>query len=169
MKRAIGMDVHNELPEFITPKKFSTQTPQKPKKKKQRRGEKKERHEHVNDPPKVNLCIQDRDVQRRTGFPTLEHLLSYIFIVCNGEVDVITERRTVLTWFEEWFMHFEVKWGRTISRKMDFSETYGPGEKYCNRAIALKYNFERRARNSWPTYASYTEDMQLRGEKWDDK
>ena len=30
------------------------------------------------------------------------------------------------------------------------------------RAVALKYNIELRARNSWPTYATYKEDKELR-------
>jgi hypothetical protein len=135
LKRAVGMDVHQELPSFVNPNKFFTSTPQPPKKKKKKKDgkEMKPRHENVNDPPIFTpSSLSDADVQRRTGFPTMNHLLSYIFIICNGETDVILERWT---------------------------DIYGPCEKYCRRAIALKYNIERRARNSWPKYASFKEDV----------
>ena len=125
LKRAVGMDVHQELPSFVNPNKFFTSTPQPPKKKKKKKDgkEMKPRHENVNDPPIFTpSSLSDADVQRRTGFPTMNHLLSYIFIICNGETDVILERWT---------------------------DIYGPCEKYCRRAIALKYNIERRARNSY--------------------
>ena len=68
-------------------------------------------------------------------------------------------RNSSLTWFEEWFLHFEYKWGRTLPRLRDL-----------RKVIAAKYNIERRARNSWPVYASYEEDRKLRNSsKWDHK
>jgi hypothetical protein len=31
-----------------------------------------------------------------------------------------------LTWFEECFMHFEYKWGRTLTRYWDAKAVHGP-------------------------------------------
>ena len=38
------------------------------------------RIEHSKLPPTITLDISDDQVQRRTGFPTKQHLLSYIFL-----------------------------------------------------------------------------------------
>jgi hypothetical protein len=168
VKRAAGLDVHQNAPsnQFnITP------LPTKKKKKLKKDGtEMKPRHYHARDPPKVSLDLPDSDVKRRTGHPTMGCLLSYIFIVCNGDVEVMTKRRTVLSWFEAWFMHFEFKWGRTLTRVDDVAKKYGPHKTYINQEIDLKYSIERRALESWPKYASYEEDKKCRnGEKWDQK
>ena len=161
VKRKADLDVHQELPSFMSegPRFFKTGLVQ-PKNKKQRQ-------EHSVLPPTVGLDLSDEEVKRRTGFPTLGHLLSYIFIVCNGDIDVVMDRRSVLTWFEAWFMHFEFKWGRTLARAKDVSATYGPNPSVVRKEIALKYEIERRARDRWPTYATYDEDLRLRNEeKW---
>ncbi|EJK73946.1 hypothetical protein THAOC_04409, partial [Thalassiosira oceanica] len=36
--------------------------------------------------PKVTLDISDAEVHRRTGFKTRDHLLTYVFVVCNGDI-----------------------------------------------------------------------------------
>ena len=67
-------------------------------------------------------------------------------------------------------MHFEYKWGRTLTRMGDIPAVHGPNKRFLIRAVALKYNIERRARNSWPTYATYKEDKELRNsDKWEAK
>ena len=38
----------------------------------------------------------------------------------------------------------------------------GSSSELRARAVALKYNIELRAQNSWPTYATYKEDKELR-------
>ena len=169
LKLIAGLDVHPDVPTTPGNKRFFTNTPL-PWKKKKQDDERKERHENVKDPPKVTLDLPDHEVHHRTGFPSMQHLWSYIFIVCNGSVDSITSKKTVLTWFEAWFMHFEYKWGRTLTLVSDGAATYGPIKKYIRREVPLKYNIERRARGSWPRYASYTEDKRLRDDnKWDRK
>ena len=120
--------------------------------------------------PKVTLSIEDDEVKRRTGFPTLAALLTYIFIVCNGDINLIMRRDSSLTWFEEWFLHFEYKWGRTLPRLWDAEKVYGPNRQYLRKVVSAKYNIERRARNSWPVYVSYEEDRKFRNSsKWDHK
>ncbi len=117
--------------------------------------------------PNVNLNLPDEEVKRRTGFGTMSQLLSYIFIICDGNVDTIMKRNTSLTWFEEYFMHFEYKWGRTLSRMWDCQKLYGPRNKYLVKAINSKYQIEQRARQSWSVYALFEEDKKLRKDKWE--
>ena len=57
--------------------------------------------------PIVDLTIDDDEVKRRTGFISRDIMMIYIFIVCNGDVNVILSRSASLTWFEEWFAHLE--------------------------------------------------------------
>jgi len=119
--------------------------------------------------PIVDLKISDEEVKRRTGFPSLSVLLTYIFVVCDGDMMSIMKRNTSLTWFEEWFLHFEYKWGRTLARLWDAAVVYGPIRRDIQRAIANKYTIERDARQRWPRYASHSEDMRIRKPKWNNK
>ena len=112
--------------------------------------------------------IADDEIKRRTGFPTEGAMLAYVFIVCNGDAQLVRQRCSSLTWYEEWFFHFEFEWGRTLTRWIDASAK-------CNVGIAKRYLIDihrhklylaRRARDSWPKYASYREDCCLRKDKW---
>ena len=95
--------------------------------------------------------------------------LSYLFIVCDGDITLLEQRNSSLTWLEEWFMHFEYKWGRTTARIWDVSKEYGPNSRDVEMIISSKYSIELKARQRWPMYASYEEDKQLRKGKWNVK
>ncbi|KAL7523201.1 hypothetical protein ACHAXR_000066, partial [Thalassiosira sp. AJA248-18] len=47
------------------------------------------------------------EVQHRTGFRSEALLLAYIFLISEGDVDMIRRRNTPLTWYEEWFFFAE--------------------------------------------------------------
>ena len=119
--------------------------------------------------PIVTLNLSDAEVKRRTGYPTMASFLSYLFIVCDGDITLLEQRNSSLTWLEEWFMHFEYKWGRTTARIWDVSKEYGPNSRDVEMIISSKYSIELRARQRWPVYASYEEDKQLRKGKWNVK
>lgn len=123
----------------------------------------------AHDPPVLDLNIADSEVKRRTGFESLHTMLVYIFIVCNGDVAVVTKRNTSLTWFEEWFLHFEYKWGRTLSRLWDATKIYGPARRIIIKLIREKYDIESRSRSRWPVYVTHEEDIAIRKPKWNDK
>ena len=55
----------------------------------------------ANKPPIVVPGVPDSEVKRRTGFPTEGAMLSYIFLVCNGDAELVKKWRTSLTWYEE--------------------------------------------------------------------
>ena len=121
----------------------------------------------ANDEPIVNLTISDKEVFRRTGFVSLSALLAYVFVVSNSDIDTILHRTSSLTWFEEWFLHFEYNHGRTMTRYDDIQAVYGVQREEAVHVVNDKYNTEYIALESWPTYASYKEDMTLRcKEKW---
>ncbi len=159
VKRAANLEHHIEDPSMPTPEGlFFRARVHKPKA--------EPFHRTADDSPLVDLDTPDDEVRRRTGFPTMSALLTYIFIICNGDVNEILQRCTSLTWFEHFFVHFEYKWGRTLSRVWDVEQVYGPNRHYFVKLFDSKYRVERRARQSWPVYASYKEDIEIRKDKW---
>jgi hypothetical protein len=59
------------------------------------------------------------EVKRRTGFRDLPSILSYAMVVCNGDVELLLQTSSKLTWLEEWLFYFEMKYGRTFSRWLE--------------------------------------------------
>ena len=54
--------------------------------------------------PTVKPGILDDDVHHYTGFRSETMMLSFIIVVCNGDIDVMNKTYSSLTWFEEWFL-----------------------------------------------------------------
>jgi len=92
--------------------------------------------------PLVHLGIPNSEVKRQTGFHSQQSLLSYIFVVCNGDVEIVNHRLSSLTWYEEWFMHFEYQWGRTLARIEDVMAVFGLKCREANAIIESKYEQE---------------------------
>ncbi len=110
VKQAAGLQQHPVMPNTTSPNgrsKFICT---------EQVANKKNRKMNVHNTPSVGLEVTNDEVKRRTGFPDLSGLLLYIFVVCNGDISLIMKQESSLTWFEEWFMHYEYKWGRTLNR-----------------------------------------------------
>ena len=86
-------------------------------------------------------------------------MYSFVVCNCNGDMDLIMEKCTILSWYEAWFIHFEFKWRRTLSRIIDITKASGPNERDIKRDIDLKYKCVLRARGAWPDYMSHDKDM----------
>ena len=76
-------------------------------------------------PTKVFPDMISGEVKRRTGFDGPLNMIAYIAIICNGDFSWIRERRSSLTWFEEWFLYFEWKFGQTARRQVDLEKAWG--------------------------------------------
>ena len=51
-------------------------------------------------------------MNRLTGFASLQAMLAYVAVVCEGDEEDMTDRiSTSLTLLEEWFCYFEVTGG----------------------------------------------------------
>ena len=66
---------------------------------------------NVHNTPTIGLDVSNNEVKQRMGFPDLSSLLSYIFVLCDGDVTLMLKQESSLTWYEEWIVHFEYKWG----------------------------------------------------------
>mmetsp|Transcript_10153 Transcript_10153/g.21805 ORF Transcript_10153/g.21805 Transcript_10153/m.21805 type:complete len:297 (+) Transcript_10153:672-1562(+) len=112
----------------------------------------------ANKPPCVFPGTSDPQVKSRTGFPNERSMFSYIIVVCNGDVDLIQKRCSSLTWYEEWFLFFEMTWGRSMLRHEDFERVYGINHRYIKQIFGAKLSLEMAVVDSWPMFASWDED-----------
>ena len=115
--------------------------------------------------------LPDSEIKRRTGFTSEMSMLSFIMIVCNGEINIMRETASdVLTWYEEWLYYFEAVWGRTHTRWEDLAAMFKISDRKIGRKVFdSKTYLILRCRSSWPVFVSLNEDKILRKEKWNDK
>lgn len=101
-------------------------------------------------------------VKTRTGFNSALDLISFIIIVCNGDINVMKQRKTLLSWFEEWCLFCGVAMGKNISRWRDAKEKYHVSVPTCERAFNNKLPMVLATRLFWPMYATFEEDHLFR-------
>jgi hypothetical protein len=95
--------------------------------------------------------------------------LCYIAVVCDGNILMMVETTTCLTWFEEWFFFFEMLWGRSLQRWVDAEHVYKLDKKSLRKIFTQKLALVISAVNRWPRYAYHAEDVALRSEKWKER
>jgi len=118
-------------------------------------------------PPKVDpVTTTDGAIQQLTGFVSMFALLAFILVVCNGDVDVMLESCTELTWFEEWVLYFQCMWGRQNITEESLAFWYGISRRTAMRVLERKRSMVLAARERWPMFASYEECIQLQAESW---
>lgn len=71
-----------------------------------------------------------------------------------------------LTWFEEWFLFFEMVWGRLLLCWTDADRTFKIEKKICRRIFERKLSLVRCAVQAWPRFVFHSEDMKLHSQKW---
>ena len=109
-----------------------------------------------------------KDVKRLTGFRDLFCLLSYVVIICGGDINLITSSTSKMTWLEEWILYFEFIYGHSKNRWCDYESHYKLYRHNCRRVFKSKLNIAIDARNRWPMYLSHKEDCHFRKKKWND-
>ena len=115
--------------------------------------------------------MKDSEVKIRTNFGSEAEMLLFVFVVCNGDVDVMTGVQSSMTWFEECFFVSEFLWGRTLLRWCDAEceNGYGLNHVILRRVYKGKLNLMINARNSWPRYAKHDEDVKLCRDYWNER
>lgn len=117
--------------------------------------------------PTVLPDISDKETQRRTGFHSTSALLSFIIIVCNGDLELAGKKSTRMTWFEEWFFYFEVVWSGMKWNTLEIQ--YKTAASSLRRVLDEKLDYVLRCKDSWPLYASHQEDKQFCDNRWNTK
>jgi hypothetical protein len=84
------------------------------------------------------MDLNDFEIERRTGFPSLCSMLSFIVIVYNGNIDLIVQTSTELMWIEEWMLYFEMVWGKFSLRWVAAAAWYHLSNKQLRQAFDKK-------------------------------
>jgi len=109
--------------------------------------------------------LTPKEVHRRTAFCDLKRLLSYVAVICNGDLKSLTTTTTALTWLEEWVLYMEITYGRTHTRWEDYEKDWKLGKKRLRGILRLKLDVELETRRRWPMYASVAEDLKFRNQE----
>ena len=64
--------------------------------------------------PQVFPGLNAEEVKRRTNFVDESQFLLCVFVVCNGDIDVVRSVSSPMTWYEEWFFVFQFVLGQTL-------------------------------------------------------
>ena len=126
---------------------------------------------HERDPIVEPHTLSDKEIKRRTGFCSEHDMLVYICIICNGQIEMMVRTSTALSWFEEWFFFFELKYGRSCGRWEDAAscEKYGICVKYLRKLFVRKLQLELTCRKSWPKYFSHAEDVFFMSDEFEER
>ena len=119
----------------------------------------------------IPQSLLSSEIKRRTGFVSEEAMLRFIIIVCNADLTLLEETIfNELTWFEEWFLFFEILWLRSHTRWEDTAKIYQSHQTHILRqTFDSKCQIVLACRSSWPNYAYHHEDLHLRKAKWKNK
>jgi DDE superfamily endonuclease len=101
-----------------------------------------------------------------TGFRSMESMVSFICIVCNGNINLMSTTSSSLTWLEEWMFYFERVYGRSVTRMVDCEVKYCISTKILRKIFNNKLAIVLAARRRWPMFVSFHEDAELRADKW---
>ena len=98
-------------------------------------------------------------------------MMKFIIIACNGDTTIMEETTSnELTWFEEWFLFFEVVWLCSHTRQEDITRIYNKSDvSKLRKVFDTKNQIVLACCASWPTYLSFAEDKALHDEKWNIK
>jgi hypothetical protein len=161
IRKASGLDVHTSHIKSPAKKKWKAQPLYK---------NKARRNPQCRTAQVGLFSLRPCDVQARTGFKDMAMLLGAICVIGNGNPELIEDRCTNMTWIEEWFMYFEIVWGRTITTTNAALATFKLGHhRIVKKVIEKKLQMELKARARWPMYASHSEDELLRQSSWNEK
>ena len=111
--------------------------------------------------PRVSPSISDIKVKQRTGFGGPIDMMVYTIIICNGDMEKVSQRSTSMTWFEEWLMYYEWTYGQTCRRNIDMEYTWDDHICNINPVKDDKAVIEMAALKSWPRFALFEEDSAL--------
>jgi hypothetical protein len=115
------------------------------------------------------LTKNDREVRGRTGFKNLTLLLSYVAVVCNGDIMRMMKCESSLTWFEEWFLLFQWICGLETHRMESLTRTFKSNTTTIRMIIQRKTKQIKNTMEMWPKFVSISEDRALMLNKWKSK
>ena len=140
-----------------------------PQQTKEREVKKQPKNSRPTSPPSVLPNISDELMNDRTGFKSTAMMLSFVMLVCDGNVEKMMERDHFLTWFEEWLLFFQWQWGRESPTLERLARHFNTGRFVAKQIIVKKSKVLKRTMGKWPRFLSLDEDRHFMSEKWRDK
>ena len=110
--------------------------------------------------------LEDEHIKNDTGFRSKLILICYIIVVCDGNIEVMCNTITKMTWLEEWYFVFERIWARATVRYYDSKRLFKKSPYLLRKVYDEKIRLIMKARKLWPTYATIQEDEKLRNDRW---
>ena len=110
----------------------------------------------------------EKQIKSQTAFESLTTLITYILIICNGNIALMTKTNSKLTWYEEWYFFFEKSYSRSITRWIEYEDKYKRSNTILRKIYDEKMRITINCRQRWPIYVSLNEDESLRKPKWDE-
>ena len=102
----------------------------------------------------------------RTGFLSLNHLLEFVIIIFDTDLEAIEQTATSLAWLEDVFLYFEMLWGPTQHQWSDLDSSYVV--KKSQRIFDWVVRLVLGCQEQWPKYATCLENSELRKGLWED-
>jgi hypothetical protein len=136
-----------------------------PKHNKRKRGDGNE----ANKKPVADLDMRDRDVEERTGFYSMSALLSFVAVICNGDLGKMRLKGSFLTWLEEWVFYLEWVWGREHATWRAASVHYDASVSVLEGVFATKLKMVTDCICLWPRFVSVDEDVALMSDEWKER
>jgi hypothetical protein len=112
--------------------------------------------------------MKSAEVHKRTGFHDLRELLFHVAVVCGGDLIQMTETTSYLTWLEEWFLYYEMLYGRSLTRWWDYEKAYNMTQKVLRGIFLGKLGIVKLMRKQWPLFATHKEDVEFRKVGWNE-
>lgn len=113
--------------------------------------------------------LSDDEIKRRTGFQNKKLLLAFMGIACNADLPTMLKTTyNCHNFWEEWFLAFELIWGRSWVNQVDLAKEYRLNARMKNNVVDGRLYQILDCRNSWPMYLTHEEDVKMRAAKWAD-
>jgi hypothetical protein len=109
--------------------------------------------------------LSNSQVKLETGFRSITSMLSFVAVLVNGSLDLMTEsRKDDLSWLQFWYIYFEIIWSKSAKRWRDLALKYSISDPTLREVFDAGLLIVNSARLSWPMVAYYEEDKTLRNE-----
>ena len=115
------------------------------------------------------LTKRSNVVKENTGFCHVVELLSTSVVMSKGDFDILQYKSTYLSWFEAWYLYYNVVYGRASYRWCDTANRFRTSKTTSRKLHREKLGTCIDGKMSWPMLATNEEDILFRKDDWNKK
>jgi DDE superfamily endonuclease len=116
---------------------------------------------------RTSVRFTNESIKITTGFPSVAMFLSYIMVATNGDIELIEQTTTYLTWLEEWLVFYETVRGKNSTRWVDLTIRFNVCISTVRKIFISKLSIHIKCILSWPKFVTMDEDILFHKTKWD--